>query len=72
MTAMPESRLPLVLADSVLPPSLVVRTKRRGDDDSGPPFDLLHPGSHNYRRQRFQGKTTLCPGEGQTPQEHLD
>ena len=53
MTAMPESRLPLVLADSVLSPSLVVHTKRRGDDDSGLPLDLLHPASHNARRLRF-------------------
>ena len=64
MTATPESRLPLVLADSVLRPLLVGRTKRRGDDDSGVPFNLLRPASHNYRRLRVQRKTTLCPKEG--------
>ena len=47
MTATPESRLPLVLADRVLSPFLVVRTKRRGDDDSGLPLDILCPVSRD-------------------------
>ena len=47
MTAMPESRLPLVLADHVLSPFLVVRTKRDGDDDTGLPLDILCPVSRN-------------------------
>ena len=46
MTTTPESRLPLVLADGVLPPLLVTHTKRRGSDNSGIPLDLLRPGSH--------------------------
>ena len=53
MTATPESRLPLVLADSVLSPFLVVRPKRRGDDNIGLPLDILRPACHNARRLRF-------------------
>ena len=64
MTTTPESRLPLVLADSVLPPILVDRTKRRGDDDSGIPFNILCPASHYPRCRRAQRKTTVCPKEG--------
>ena len=50
MTAMPESGLPLVLADSMLSPFLVVHPKRCGDDDSGLPLDILRHNSHNARR----------------------
>ena len=47
MTAAPESRLPLVLADSLLSPFLAASPKRRGDDDSGLPLDILRPAYHH-------------------------
>ena len=50
MTAAPESRVPFVLADSMLSPFLVVHPKRHGDDDSGLPLDNLCHDSHNARR----------------------
>ena len=51
MTAAPESRVPLVLADSMLSPFLVVHPKRRGDDDSSLPLDIPRHDSHNARRR---------------------
>ena len=42
MTAAPGSGIPLVLADSVLPPILADDTERCGVDDDGLLFDLLH------------------------------
>ena len=51
MTAAPESRVPLVLAGSMLSSFLVVNPKQRGDDDSGLPLDILHHNSHNARRR---------------------
>ena len=56
MTAAPGSRLPLVLADSLLSSFLAdsllssflaVNPKRRGDDDSGLPLNILHPAYHH-------------------------
>ena len=49
MTAAPESRVPLVLANSVLSPSLAGHPKRRGDDDSSLPHDLLRLTSHHMQ-----------------------
>ena len=49
MTAAPESRVSLVLADGMLSPLLVVNPKRRGDDDGCLPLDILHHDSHNAR-----------------------
>ena len=72
MTATPESRLPLVLAHSVLSPSLAGHPKRRGDDDSSLPHDLLRPTSHHIRSLRSSGQATLRPEKGSTPQEYVD
>ena len=47
MTAAPGSRLPLVLADSMLSPFLVAIPERRGDDDSSLPPDFQHPAHHH-------------------------
>ena len=46
-------KVTLVLGDSVLSPFLVVRPKRRGDDNNGLPLDILRPACHNARRLRF-------------------
>ena len=47
MTAAPGSRLPLVLADSLLSSFLAASPDRCGDDDSGLPLDILHPAYHH-------------------------
>ena len=52
MTAAPESRVSLVLADSMLSPFLVFNPKGRGDDDGRLPNDVLRHVSHNTRRRR--------------------
>ena len=69
MTAAPEARVPLVLANSVLSPPLAGHPKRRRDDDSGLPYDLLHPTSHHIRNIWSSGQATLRPEKGSTPQE---
>ena len=47
MTAAPGSKLPLVLADSLLPCFLAACPERSGDDDSGLPLDILHPADNH-------------------------
>ena len=47
MTAVPGSRLPLILDDSLLSSFLAASHERRGDDDSGLPLDMLHPAYHH-------------------------
>ena len=47
MTTAPGSRLPLVLADSLLSSFLAASPERHGHGDSGLPLDILHPANHH-------------------------
>ena len=72
MTTAPGSRLPLALADSLLPSLLVEIPKRRGNDDCSLPTDFQHPGHSHARMHRTRRKVPLCPEESLTTQVHVD
>ena len=72
MTAAPGSRIPLVLADSLLSSSLAAHPEQRGDGDIRLLPDFIRPGANHTGRQRTRRKTTLCAEAITSPQVNLD
>ena len=72
MTAAPGSRIPLVLAYSLLSSLLAAHPEQHGDGDLRLLPDSIRPGADHPGRQRTGRKNTLCAEANTSPQVNMD